>query len=102
MKLLRVMNPTVREQIYAHVHDLGMDIACVKTKDLSEVDYDDPAIAHFQFFEVEDRDVDMVVDNLTKIFPGREIRCYVLESEAIRPAGELVRKKVTKEGILPF
>ena len=50
----------------------------------------------------EARDTVIVVDNMSRQFPGREIKVFNLSEVHIRPPGELVSKVVTKDGVLPF
>lgn len=50
----------------------------------------------------EARDTAIVVDKMTKEFPGREIKVFNLAEVHIRPPGEMVSKVVTKDGVLPF
>lgn len=52
-------------------------------------------------WKCEEVDVPIVVDHLTKNFPGKEVEVYRLESIHFRPLGEVQNKSVTKNGILP-
>ena len=54
-----------------------------------------------EFFEVDETDLDAAVVVLTAMNPGKEVRVYDLVQVSERPAGPLVTKKVTKEGVLP-
>lgn len=103
MALLRVFDSKAREVIYTHMHDLGVDVGGILTKPQSPHIREEGAdIDDFQFFEVDDKRVNAVVDALTAVFPGKDIQVYTMTESAVRPAGDIVRKKVTKEGVLPF
>ena len=54
-----------------------------------------------EFFEVDEIDVEATVLVLTAQNPGKEVRVYDLIQVSERPAGDMVTKKVTKEGVLP-
>lgn len=53
-------------------------------------------------FDVEERDVDAALRELTQLNPGREVEVLTVIKSAVRPPGELVIKNVTKEGVTPF
>lgn len=54
-----------------------------------------------EFFIVDDRDLEHVVGHLARSNPGKEIRVYDMVSVSVCPAGEMVTKKVSKDGVLP-
>jgi hypothetical protein len=54
-----------------------------------------------EFFEIEEQDLDGFVSELTRQHPGKEVRVYTLSQVSERPAGDMVTKKVTKDGVLP-
>lgn len=52
-------------------------------------------------FRTTERDVEALVKQVTKDNAGKEVHVFKLVSVAIRPAGDIVTKEVTKDGILP-
>jgi hypothetical protein len=48
------------------------------------------------------RSLDVAVKILAAENPGKEIRVYTLTQISTCPAGEMVTKKVSKEGVLPL
>lgn len=54
-----------------------------------------------EFFLVQPRHVDAVVSCLAKQNAGHEVQVYNLTSIATCPPGDLVKKRVSAEGILP-
>jgi len=52
------------------------------------------------FFATE-RDVTIVLESLSKRYPDRTIRVFDLVEEVYTPSAPMVRKAVTKDGILP-
>jgi hypothetical protein len=59
------------------------------------------ALAECEFFFIEEEDTDTIVTELARVNPGKEIQVYDLSRVSVCPAGEMVTKKVTKEGVLP-
>lgn len=55
----------------------------------------------FHFYEVADVDIDVAISHLTSRHPGVEIVVYAPIKSGIRPAGELVSKSISKDGVLP-
>lgn len=55
-----------------------------------------------EFFLVEETEVDAVVRTLAEANPGHEVQTYTMTSSAQCPAGPMVLKKVTKDGVLPI
>jgi hypothetical protein len=54
------------------------------------------------FFIIEDdRDEDSVLQYLTRTNPGCEVKIFELTRSGICPAGEMVEKRITKDGELP-
>lgn len=49
-----------------------------------------------------EQNLDRVIDTVTASFPGRDVFTYQLISVASRKVGEIVKKEVSKDGILPF
>lgn len=54
-----------------------------------------------EFFLCNEEDLDPTVRALAEANPGREVQVYNLMQSAQCPAGEMVMKKVTKDGVLP-
>lgn len=54
-----------------------------------------------EFFEVEERDIEAALSYFTAEHPGADVTVYAATHQGVRPAGELVMKKITKDGILP-
>lgn len=54
-----------------------------------------------EFFEVEERDVEVVMRILAEMNPGCEVQAHTLSSTGTCPAAEYVLKKVSKDGVLP-
>lgn len=54
-----------------------------------------------EFYLVEEAELDIQVQQFAEKNPGREVQVWNLEQVAECPAAAMVRKKVTKEGILP-
>lgn len=52
-------------------------------------------------WEVEEAGIPVVIDTLSRKFPGREIKVFNLVSVFSRAIGDLKEKRVTSEGILP-
>lgn len=53
------------------------------------------------FFEVDNRDIDAALRDLTQNHPGCEVEVLEVIKSAVRPAGDIVIKNVTKDGVLP-
>jgi hypothetical protein len=53
-------------------------------------------------FEVEDNDVAFAVEEITQWHPGKEVLVLGHEKVFQRMPGNLIEKKVTKEGTLPI
>ncbi len=53
------------------------------------------------FFEIDKRDIDAALMDLTKNHPGCEVEVLEVIKSAVRPAGDIVIKNVTKDGVLP-
>lgn len=70
----------------------------------SEVDLDrGDSVLDYQFFTVAlDADVEPLVAYLADKNPGKEIQVFGLEAISICPAAEMVTKRVTQDGVLPF
>lgn len=62
---------------------------------------DDTNPSHFQFYEVAETDLDAAIHDLTKRHPGVEVVVYAPVKCGVRPAGELVSKNISKNGVLP-
>ena len=56
----------------------------------------------FFLFEQEGPELEVAIEWLANNNPGKDIEVWNLESVALCPAGPLVRKQVTKDGILPL
>ncbi len=54
-----------------------------------------------EFFEVNEADLPRIVAALARGNPGKDVHIYELTSVSVCPAGDLVVKKVTKDGVLP-
>lgn len=54
------------------------------------------------FWEVDETEVESLVRDLTRLNPGVPVRVYKLTSESVRPAGDMVTKQVTADGVLPI
>lgn len=52
-------------------------------------------------FEVDKRDIDAALRDLTQNHPGCEVEVLEVIKSAVRPAGDIVIKNVTKDGVLP-
>ena len=55
----------------------------------------------FKFFEIDERDVDIAISTFTNQNAGQEVIIYRPFKSGIRPAGELVVKEISKDGVLP-
>lgn len=66
-----------------------------------KLDADRGGLDRASFWECEDTETDALIRDLTRLNPGKEVRVYTMVSESVRPAGELVTKQVTADGILP-
>lgn len=54
------------------------------------------------FFLVDDSDSDAALEAIARQHPGQEIQVYELVGSGVCPPAALVRKQVTKDGILPI
>lgn len=54
-----------------------------------------------EFFFIEDSDVDEAMRGFAQQNPGCEVRVYSLEQSGQCPAGPMVVKKITSDGVLP-
>lgn len=54
-----------------------------------------------EFFLVEEDDVELFLKLFAEANPGHEVQVYTLTQSAQCPAGPMVVKKVTKDGVLP-
>lgn len=66
-----------------------------------EVDHENSELQDYIFFEVEERDVDFILEELTMNHPNKEIRAYREYRSGIRPAGDIIYKEVSEKGSLP-
>lgn len=67
---------------------------------LSEMKEENPT-RKGELFEIVDEDLDAFVEGMAKANPGCNVQVYDLISECICPPAELVKKKITKDGVLP-
>lgn len=100
MKLIRVARTQGLNVFYDHLPLRGN----VQGISPPEVDYErGDSASEYQFYIVTlDVDVDHVVAHLAEKNPGKEIQVFKLEAISICPAAEMVTKRVTEDGILPF
>ena len=54
-----------------------------------------------KLYEVEEKELEIAISNLTIWNPGVEVVAYRPYKSAIRPAGDLVMKEISKDGELP-
>jgi hypothetical protein len=54
-----------------------------------------------EFFDVDERDAEQCLAFLCKRHPGVEVSIHTMTKTGICPAGDLVMKNVSAEGILP-
>jgi len=58
-------------------------------------------LLHYNYYEVDLRDVDISLAELTTRNPGKEVIAYLPHKTAMRPPGELVIRSITENGVLP-
>jgi hypothetical protein len=54
-----------------------------------------------KLYEVEEKDLNTIITQLTTFNPGVEVVAYKPCLSGIRPAGEMVIKEISKDGELP-
>jgi hypothetical protein len=62
---------------------------------------EDTAYMEHELFEVDERDINVALEQLTRIHPSRDVGVYRLEKLAVRPPSDIVIRNVTKDGVLP-
>lgn len=64
-------------------------------------DYTTEDMSRHRLFEVHEENLNEFISWVTRQNPGCEVEVYHLKQSAIRPAGELVTRNVTENGVLP-
>lgn len=82
------------------LHDIGVDIRVLEPMPYRD-DADMNPTDTYEFFLVEDQFIPMVVESLARKHPGREVSVWTLQSTSIAPAGPVVTRRVTEDGLLP-
>jgi hypothetical protein len=97
-KLIRVKRAMTRE-MYAVVGG-RYEIKAIPGVAIRDDDAVDLSAA-CEFFVVEERGHEQVMQELAKLNPGCEVELFVLQKVGQCPAGDFVAKEVTKDGLLP-
>jgi hypothetical protein len=100
MRLIRVKKSGQGVQCMFHVtrrHTYALTPSEFKT---GENDAPLEEVAEF-LVVTDDNDVPAVVAELAMKNPGRDVQVFALESESVCPPAALVKKEVTRDGILP-
>jgi len=95
-KLIRIKRGVLPRPVH---HQDGWEMDLIPGVKMNE---DIPYTKHQEFFLVDARGVNEVVEFLAKENPGCEIEVYNLEMVGQCPAGDYVMKQVTADGVLPF
>jgi hypothetical protein len=97
MKLVRIVRTGRKEAFLSdHIHQ-NKRAYFIEPAKLDER----PIHRTAEFFEIEDIDLEATVKLFATSNPGMEVQVYQMTQESICPAGDMVTKQVTKEGILP-